>query len=277
MTLSTKTTVLSVAAVLLATGASAQSTTFTNQGAVQDGVDAIQDQVQTDFDKGRDARDFGPEGKRLGWYGSLAASGNATSGNTDTANLGIGANFGHFNGTNGHDVSLTYNYGEDDSIASSNSLAAAYEYTRYFNNDFYGFGLLSGKYDEFGSFEQDIFAGVGLGYRVVNTPSTSWSLRAGPGYRVAKLSDGSDFEEAAFTVGSKLFYEISDTAFVNMDTDVLTSESDTSIVNDLGLNVSINGPLALRTSLRTEYHTDPLPGDKSTDSILGVSLVYTFN
>ncbi len=35
--------------------------------------------------------------------------------------------------------------------------------------------------------------------------------------------------------------------------------------------------LALRTSLLTEYRTDPLPGFKDTDNTLGVSVVYTFN
>jgi putative salt-induced outer membrane protein len=35
--------------------------------------------------------------------------------------------------------------------------------------------------------------------------------------------------------------------------------------------------LALRTSVLTEYHTDPEPGFKSTDNTFGVSVVYSFN
>lgn len=262
---------------IAASAASAQNTTFANKSSVENQVETMNDSIQDDFDKGRKARDFGTDGKNIGWYGSLSASGNGTSGNSDTANFGLGSSFGHFDGVNAHDFDFTFNYGEDDGEAKANTFAGSYTYSRFFNPDFYAYGQLTGKYDEFGSYEKDVFAGFGLGYRVVNTARSSWSLQGGPGYRSAKLSNGSEFEEAAFSVGSKLFYEISDTAFVNMDTDILTSDSDTAIINDLGLNVSINGPLALRTSLRTEYHTDPVAGDKSTDQIFGVSLLYTFN
>lgn len=268
---------IAAAALVAATTANAQNSTFSNQSAVQDGVDAIEDSVQNDFDKARDARDFGPGNEGIGWYGSLSASGNATSGNSDTGNFGLGSSFGHFDGVNGHDVDLTYTYQEEDGNANANSFSGSYRYSRYFNPDFFAYGQLFGKYDEFGSFEEDYFAGVGLGYRVVNTRDVTWSLLGGPGYRSAKLSDGSEFDEGAFSLGSKLYWGINDSTFVNMDTGILYSDSDTAVFNDLGLNVSLGGPLALRTSLRTEYHTDPLDGDDSTDQTFGVSLVYTFN
>lgn len=268
---------IAATALLAATSASAQGATFSNQASIQDGVDAIADAAQNDFDSTKDARDFGVSSEGIGWYGSLAASGNATSGNSDTGNLGLGASFGHFDGVNGHEFDMTYTYQEEDGIADSNAWSGSYRYSRYFNPDFFAYGQVFGKYDEFGSFKEDNFAGVGLGYRFVNTDNVSWSLLGGPGYRFAKLSDDSDFEEAAFSVGSKLYWGINDSTFINMDTGVLYSDSDTAVFNDLGLNVSLgDGPLALRTSLRTEYHTEPIDGDDSTDQTFGVSLVYTF-
>ena len=61
------------------------------------------------------------------------------------------------------------------------------------------------------------------------------------------------------------------------DTDLITSESDTVIYNDLAVSVSVTDTLALRTSLLTEYHTDPEPGFKDTDNSLGISMVYNLN
>lgn len=58
---------------------------------------------------------------------------------------------------------------------------------------------------------------------------------------------------------------------------MLASDSDTYVTNELGLNVSMTDTLALRTSILTEYRSNPQPGFVSTDNTLGVSVVYTFN
>lgn len=269
---------LTALALIGATPLAAQdSTVFNGQDAVADNVEAIEEQVQDDFDRGREARDFGPNQGRLGWSGSLAATANATSGNTDTAAMGIGARLGYFDGTNGHDFRLSYRYAEDEGDATANTLAASYDYSRFFTPDFFAFGKLSTKYDEFGPFERDSFVGAGIGYRFVNTADVVWSVQAGPGFRVAEESNGNRIEEAAGLLESKLFWSLSDDVFLSNDTAVLFSEADTAVSNDLGLNVSLNRALALRTSLRSEYHSDPLPGAEEWDHALGVSLVYSFN
>lgn len=269
---------LTALALIGATPLAAQdSTVFNGQDAVADNVEAIEEQVQDDFDRGREARDFGPNQGRLGWSGSLAATANATSGNTDTAAMGIGARLGYFDGTNGHDFRLSYRYAEDEGDATANTLAASYDYSRFFTPDFFAFGKLSTKYDEFGPFERDSFVGAGIGYRFVNTADVVWSVQAGPGFRVAEESNGNRIEEAAGLLESKLFWSLSDDVFLSNDTAVLFSEADTAVSNDLGLNVSLSRALALRTSLRSEYHSDPLPGAEEWDHALGVSLVYSFN
>ena len=86
-----------------------------------------------------------------------------------------------------------------------------------------------------------------------------------------------DVSEGAFGVSSDYAHKITDTLFLTNDTDVITSSSDTVVFNDLALNVAVSGSMALRTSILTEYHTDPEPGFTSTDNTFGVSLVYSFN
>jgi putative salt-induced outer membrane protein len=70
---------------------------------------------------------------------------------------------------------------------------------------------------------------------------------------------------------------------------VITSEENTSVLNDLALSVALNESLSLRTSLQTEYLSDPgtefVTGDdgvvdeverEDIDNTLGVAVVYSF-
>ena len=261
----------------LSTQAAVAQDVFGGTDDVNDAVTNVEEQVQDDFDKARESRSFGAGPAKLGWTGSVSASASAVSGNSDTQDLGVGARFGFSDGINGHDVGLSYTYSKDNGEISANTLGLGYDYTRFFNSDFYGYGQLRYKYDEFGAFEEDGFVGAGVGYRVVNTDDVTWSVQAGPGWRVARAADGSEIDEVAGSATSKLYYGLQNGVFLTNTTDIIASESDTAVTNELGLSVALTGPLALRTSLRTEYHSDPVAGAKSTDNTLGMSLVYSFN
>jgi putative salt-induced outer membrane protein len=255
----------------------AETTVFANQTSTSDAVDDLQDDIQDEFDEIAESREFGGTGRAtLGWKGSVSASINATSGNTETSDATIGARFSHSDGLNGHGINLSYNRSEDDGDTSADSLSAAYEYTRNFGSDLYGFAQISTDYDAFGTYENDTFVGVGVGYRLINTVHTAWNVQAGPGWRFLETSDDVETDEAALSVGSNYYRELRNGMVLTNDTDILYSESDTSVSNDLGLSVALTGPLALRTSLLTEYHTDPAAGDASTDNSLNLSLVYSF-
>lgn len=265
------------AATAMALPAVAQSTTFDNQDAASDAVDAIEDAVEDDFDRSFDRGSFGNQGRNVGWYGSLAGTANATSGNSDTTTVGIGTKFGFFDGTNGHDVRLSYSYGEDSGVTSTNSGLLGYDYTRNLNGDLFAYGKLTSSYDEFGAYTRDTFVGAGLGYRVVDNGQTTWTVQAGPGYRTAEDANGQEIEETAASITSKAAFRISDTTFMTNDTDILWSEANTLVTNDLGVNVKMTDSLALRTSLLTKYNTEPVAGFDDTDNSLGMSVVYTFN
>lgn len=268
---------LSTTALALVALTAAPSFAQTFDSSTSDAVDNVQESVQNDFDKVREARSYGGTGHATnGWTGSVSASANMTSGNTDTSDLNVGARFGYSDGVNGHDVNLSYTRSEEDGAVSADSLSAAYEYSRNIGANTYGYGQLSTDYDTEGTYKLDTFVGVGIGYRAINTATTSWNLQAGPGWRFLEENDTDvKTDEAALSVGSSFYHELGNGLTLVNDTDILYSDIDTAVSNELGLNVALNGPLALRTSLLTEYHTDPAAGDKSVDNTLGLSLVYT--
>lgn len=269
---------IAAAAVIASAGAAvAQDTVFTGTDTVEDRNEALREDIEEDFE--RDTQ-IGNEGRELGFTGSVALRASASDGNTDTGTIGLGANYSWFDGTNGFGVQLSYSYAEDEGETTEESLLYDLEYTRDFTPRFFAFAKLQGSLDEFSSYETDTFLGAGVGYRVISTPDTQWSVQAGPGYRVAELDDviDRDFEETALAVSSNFSSRFNESVLFTNDTDVIASDSDTVVYNDLGVNYAIGTDgLALRTSVQTEYHTDPVPGREDTDNTFGLSLVYSFD
>ena len=260
-----------------ASTAMAQDDIFVGTDDVEDRIEEIGEDVEEDIE--RDV-DVGNVGRELGFSSAIALRGTATDGNTDTVDVGIGATLGYYDGINGYELQFAYDYGEDDGDTTEESFIYDAEYVRDFTPRAFGFVTVQGSLDEFSNYESDTFVGFGAGYRVVDTAQTQWSLQAGPGYRIANLEDLNqvdDFEEPAFLIESRFYQSINEDAYFSNDTDIITSETDTYVLNDLGVTMSMNNSLALRTSLLTEWHSDPFDDAEATDNRLGVSLIYTFN
>lgn len=250
---------------------------FNGTNVAEDQFEDLVEDIEDDADRELDR--FGNEGRPQGFSGSVAARGEFNSGNTDNASIGIGTDLNYVQGVNGYQLLLSYTYGESDGITDEESLFYGLEYTRDFSPSFYGFAKVQGSLDEFSSFETDNFASFGAGYRIINEPDSQWSIQAGPGYRFAEFSDvtSGDISEVAFGIGSDYSRRLTRTTTVTNDTDVIASETDTVVYNDLAVSVSVTDTLALRSSLLTEYHTDPQPGFDDTDNTFGISMVYDLN
>lgn len=253
----------------------AQTTAFDNQDAAVDAFDDLREAIDDDAE--RDIDPFGNVGRPMGFDGSFALRGQLSEGNTDFVDLGVGANLGYYDGTNGYQLVLSYSYGEDEGIETENSVIYSLEYTRDFGPRWYGYAQVQGSHDEYSTFTDDTFAGLGIGYKVIERADVTWYVSGGPGYRWAELSNGTSIEEEAVSLNSNYTARLSDTVLGTLDTSIIYSESDMVVYNDAGINVSLSDLLALRTSLASEYHTDPLPGAQDLDNTLGVSLVYSFN
>lgn len=285
-------------------GALAAGTGFgAGDNVVEETVEDIREEVEDDFE--RDITRFGNEGRELGFRGSIALRATATSGNSENTNIGLGAGLEYFDGLNGSSLSLAYTYFDDGDGAEDveENLYISTDYTRELGRDIFGYARGVAIYDNAepgddddatggSEYRSDVFAGVGLGYRVVNSDSLQWSVQAGPGYRWYEPFGDDDpttpevenerASEAAVSLTSNLLYQFSSTVFVTNDTDVIASDANTSVLNDLALNVALNESLSLRTSLLTEYQSDPGfdigTGAEfdSTDNTLGVAVVYSF-
>lgn len=209
--------------------------------------------------------------------GSVSLTYSGTDGNTDTQDFAAGGRFTMRDGDWGHSIGFAFEFGESNGVKDEENAFLIYDVTRSFSDRFYVFGLARLEVDEFASNEKDAFIGVGPGYRVINQNDTAWRVQAGVGARYTELQNGTDDTEPAGIISSRFFYRINPMVSLTNDTDILGSEVNTLVTNDLGVSLAMNDQLSTRIGYRTEYDSDPLPGLEHTDNSLNVSLVYSFN
>ncbi len=243
---------------------------------LDDRVEDIERDITREMDKAQDKDRFGNNQFAQGWSGSLSLGLSATEGNTDTADLAVAGRLRYGSGPWNHTWGFALEGAEDNNVRNKEEAFVTYDVNRYVTENAYIFGVGTVRYDGFSTNKWDAFLGVGPGYRIVNTENTAWRVQAGPGVRYIEDQRGKDTTEFAGIASSRLYQKINDMAFLSNDTDVLFSDDNTLVVNDLGVTFKLSKSLATRTSLRTEWNSDPLPGRDDTDTSFNVSLVVGF-
>lgn len=239
-------------------------------------IEDIQDDVSDEFARGEDSERFGPNQFAQGWTGDVSLGLAATTGNTDTFDLSFGGRARYGNGPWNHTFGFAGEFANDNGVKNKEEIYATYDVNRYLNESFYVFGLGSVTYDGFGSNKWDAFLGVGPGYRIINTADTTWRVQAGPGVRYTEDQMGASSTDLAGIASSRFYRAFTETVSLTNDTDVVFSQEDTVATNDLGVNFRLTDRLSTRTSIRTEYDSNPDVGEVSTDNTFRVSLVYGF-
>lgn len=213
-----------------------------------------------------------------GWSGEASASAAVTTGNTETTDVGLGIALANTQDIWEHQLNLTFDYGEASNNETKNRTFAGYQVNRDFTDTLYGYGNASWLHDEFGAFEDDAFIGLGLGATLIdNENPTKWTIDGGPGYRMLKASNGTENNEFAVRGGSRFSYAFNDAVTLSNNTEVLWSDADTYIWNDVNITAKLAGALSARFGVRVDYHTDPALGLEQTDTITRGALVYSIN
>ncbi len=239
-------------------------------------IEDIELRTERELARAEDDARFGTSGVPEGFAGSLALTGVASSGNSDLVDVGAAGRFTLGQGALNHSFGLAVEYGESEDVRDNNRVLGIYDLSYDLTPRFYVFGIGRGEYNEFASRnEWDLFAGVGPGVRVLNQDNVAWRLQAGPGVRYTKnVNSGVENTNIAGIASSRFYYQVTNDMFLTNDTDVITSEVDTLVSNELALNTRIAGPLSGRVGWRVDYSTDPAEGQESTDNQLSLGVVY---
>ncbi len=275
----TKATLLATAASFAILFGGAASVSAQNSGAgslvgieaLDDRIDDIEEDTDDLFAEGEDDNRFGNQTFGPGWTGSVSIAGSIESGNIESTDFDLAGRVRNSTGPWNQTVGLAFEYGKDDDVENEKSVFGVYDVNRDISDRLYVFGLARAEYDEFDPFRRDAFAGVGPGYRIFNQPDLAWRVQAGPGVRFTETSradvvdangvvigevGGDDETEFGALASSFFYWQIAENVAMTNDTNVLYSDVNTLITNDLGVNLRVTDLVSTRLGYRTEYVTD---------------------
>lgn len=192
-----------------------------------------------------------------------------------------------------HTLGFAGNYGSDGDGTTAERWEFRGQSDYKLTERAYAFG--AGRYedDRFSAYEYQASLAAGLGYKVIDSDQTKFWVQGGPGYRFAErkgecLDDPlpgdledcvdqarSESENAVIFRGDAGFeHQLTATTKVVDRFLVETGSDNTFLQNDLGLEITISGALALRLGYQVRHNTDVLPGTEKTDTLATVGLIY---
>jgi putative salt-induced outer membrane protein len=189
-----------------------------------------------------------------------------------------------------HELTLDGFYGKSAGIVSAERWDARLQSDYAITPKLFAFGALSYLDDKFSGFQYQASASAGIGYKFVNTGTTKLAAQAGAGYRTLRPEElikdnaGAVVERILLQTHS----EVVGTAGVDFEQDfnpntkitnkliVESGSSNTSIRNNLALEVKMSKKLSLAAGYAIVDNTKPPAGLKRVDSITTLNLVYAF-
>ena len=215
--------------------------------------------------------------------GEVALNAAHTSGNTDTANVGLGLQLDLDSGVWEQELRSSVELGREDGETTQQLIRITYGVERDIGSKWYGFANTEYFQDEIGAFKYGLFTGGGVGYRAALKPPLHWEVEAGPGYRRQKTrnafgdasGEASRIEsELAVRVHNDLEWDVNERVSAYNYSEVIHSSADTYVWNESGVTAELFGGLGMRASFRVDYHTDVPEGRGQRDTIARFGLVY---
>jgi len=215
-----------------------------------------------------------------GWSGEASLSGSKTTGNTNTTDIGMAVKLAKQDQEWKNKFNTTFDLGTANNISNKKRWTVGYQLDRQLNEQLYVYGNANYFSDDFGAFKQGSFIGAGLGFDAINSEAAKWEVEAGTGYRSQKsrgtiLVAPARKDELAFRGSSNLTYKFNEQVSFFNTTELVWSNSDRYLWNDVGITANIGGNLAARFNFRVDNHSTVAIGIKNTDTITRAALVYT--
>ena len=189
-----------------------------------------------------------------------------------------------------HQFTLEGLFGRSAQITSAERWDFRLQSDYTINSNLFAFGALAYQDDRFSGFQYQGSASGGIGTRFFNSDTTKLSAQVGVGYRLlrpetlVKDDNGAVIDripleresEVVGTAGVDFMHQFNSSTKL---TDKLISESgssNTSIKNDLALEVKMSKQLALAAGYSVLHNTKPAEGVKRTDTVTTLNVVYAF-
>ncbi len=219
-----------------------------------------------------------------GEVGAVSARGNTDS-NSANAKIDVANEIDRWK----HSVYFNELYGSNNSITSNNRWETRLQTDYKITEPLYVFGGLRYERDHFGAYSYQASATTGLGYKLIDTDVTKFSVQGGVGIKKARPQtlvkeedsdrvidriDGPVETRGDVVAGAKFEHALTGNTKI-LDTFLMEATSaNTFMQNDLALQVSMNEHFALSVAYGIRQNTSPPPDAERRDTITTLSVVY---
>lgn len=174
-----------------------------------------------------------------------------------------------------HTLGFAGNYGNDGTDTTAQRWELRGQTQHEFTDRAYGFGAARYEDDRFSAYDYQASLSGGLGYKIIDDDRTKFWVQGGPGYRFAEFRDTGESEDGVIIRGDLgLDHQLTETTKIVERFLVESGSDNTYLQNDIGLQVAINGALALRLGYQVRHNTDVAPGTEKTDTLTTIGLIY---
>jgi len=222
------------------------------------------------------------------WTGKAELGFLSSSGNTEATSANTKFDLTHEGAKWRNNVFVGALYGKNAEFATAERYEARYQADWKITGRMSWFGGIRGEQDRFSGFAYQATVSTGASYKFIDSPTTKLTTSLGAGYRRSKSETlvKTDAGEVIDRISGEIQNEPVATFSANYEnaftattklTDKLLSESgsdNTSVQNDLAVQVSMTDALALAVGYGVRYNSNPPPLSKSTDTLITVNLVY---
>jgi putative salt-induced outer membrane protein len=224
-----------------------------------------------------------------GWQGAGQGGLLLSSGNTSAAAINGKLDIARIDGLWEQGLFLNGFYGRSQGSLSSERAELRYQIDHKISDRNFWFTGVDAVRDLFSGFDYRVTVSGGLGHRFLDSATTRLSATLGVGYEVYEEQtlvhdsagdligrvNGTRVGSMVATVGVKGERKLSATTKLTELLAVASTGNNTSIANDLALQVALGGQLALSVGYGLRANTQPPPGAKKVDQATTINVVYT--
>ncbi len=222
------------------------------------------------------------------WTGKAELGYLQSSGNTEAASANTKFDLTHEGANWRNNFFIGAMYSENAEFATAERYEARYQTDYKISDRLSWFGALRGEQDHFSGFAYQATVSTGASYKFIDSPTTRLDASLGAGFRrsreetlvkseageVLDRIPGFIEDEVVATFSSN--YEHDFTATTKLRNKLLAESGadNTSLANDIALEVSMTSSFALAVGFGIRYNSDPPPLSESTDTLTTLNLVY---
>ena len=211
-----------------------------------------------------------------GWSGSGEAGGFISSGNTNTKGIAVGANLAKETRAWKHALRGFVDFQRQDGVTTRERYFAGYEGNYNITPNFYALATLAYEKDRFSGFDRRFSESIGLGYKVINTPSIKLAVEGGPALRQTRYTSGFNDNTFAARGAGNLDWRISPALTFTENATIFYDSFNTSVQSITALTAKLGGALSARASFQYNNESNPPAGRKNSDTTSRVTLVYSY-